>query len=91
MDDPQLTARKVDLCIEHLSEIERLLPLPEGVPGRTDRICALAGSIANEAPHGGIADLARKVRSEAQDPKSRRMWTYIVHLKGALDAVKAPR
>ena len=88
MKDSRLTARKIELCLESLKEIELLLPLPAGIPGRTDRICALATSIANQASHEGIADLARKIRSEATDPDSRRTSTYVGHLKAVLEAAK---
>ncbi len=55
MDDPLIAARKIELCFENLRQIEELMLLPAGVPGRTDQICALAAGGADSTPHGGIA------------------------------------
>jgi hypothetical protein len=89
MDDPRLTARQLELCLESLAEIENLLrSVPPGVPDLGSRIATLARGIEYHAPHGGIADLARKIRSEATDPDSHRMSTYLGHLKAELEAAK---
>ena len=88
MDDPRQTTRNIDSLLAKVKEIEELLSLPAGVPGRTDQICALARAIGYNAPHGGIADLARKVTSEAREPDSRRIGTYLTHLKAEIEEAK---
>ena len=84
MDNLRTTARNVDALLASVKEIEDLLRLPPGVPGRTDKVCALLNGIARLAPHGGIADLARKLSSEVRDVDSRRTNTYLGHLKASL-------
>ena len=88
MDDPRQTISNVNRLLAEVREIAELLPLPPGVPGRTDRICALARSIAYNAPNHVSADLAKKVRSEAREVESRRINTYLSHLKAELEEVK---
>ena len=85
MDD---TARRLKLCADALAELEALIPLPHGVPRRAELIRAMVGSIAYHAPHGGIADLARKLRREASDPDSSKLSTYLGHLRASLEATK---
>jgi hypothetical protein len=80
--------RQVELCFQNLKEIETLLALPNGVPDRAERICAFAYGITVHAPHSGIADLARKMRSEARHPNGHRLSDHLWRLKAELDAVK---
>lgn len=80
--------RKVELCLESLKEIEQLLA-QQHAPGRADRIYELATSIFRQAPHPAIGDLARRVRSEAEEQNSRRLATYLRYLRDELEAVKA--
>lgn len=89
MDDPRQTARNIDALLAKVSEIEELLSLPASVHGRADRISGIAYGIASNAPNRSIADLARKVTSEAREPDSRRIGTYLTHLRAELEAAKA--
>jgi len=84
MDDPRKAPRNLDDLLAKVREIDELLRLPPGVPGRADRICALASEIAYLAPGRGIADLAKKVLSEAREPDSQRIDNYLSHLKAEL-------
>jgi len=88
MDDPRRTVNHIDDLLTSVKEIEELLSLPPGWPGRTDRIFALASSVSSIAPNQYTADLARKVRSEARDDDSRRIRTYLAHLRGELEQLR---
>ena len=54
----------LDELLARLKEMEELLQFP-GVAGHVVRATQLATSIAREAPHGRIANLAMRVISEA--------------------------
>jgi hypothetical protein len=55
----------LDDLLARLKEMEELLQFP-GVAGHVMRATKLALSIAREAPHGRVANLAMRVISEAQ-------------------------
>jgi hypothetical protein len=87
--------------LARLKEMEELLQFP-GVPGHVARATQLAMSIAREAPHGRIANLAMRVISEAQamregplplKPDRTRLNTALWRLRLALQEASsgAPR
>ncbi len=89
IDEPTVhTASNIDDLLAKVAEIKALLPLPDGVPGRTDQICTLAKSISRKAPNASIADLARKVASEARDAESSKISTYLSHLTAELEEAR---
>ena len=88
MDDPCQALRNVEDLLAEIREIDEPLQLRPGVHGRTDRICVRAHRITYNASDHGIADLARKAPSEAQEPHSRRIDTYLAHLKVGLERAK---
>jgi hypothetical protein len=85
--DPRLMARQLELCSEKLREIERLVEsnLP-GVRNTRRRVAALATALERSAPHGGIADLARKVAVKPRIRAAGAWDTYLWHLKAELEA-----
>jgi hypothetical protein len=56
------TDKRVEAPLETLAEIERLLRLPL-IPGQLERANRLAVSIARDAPHGRVANLAMQLMS----------------------------
>jgi hypothetical protein len=89
MDDQRQAPRNIDALLAKVREIEELLPRPGVVD--TDRICVLARGIAYLAPGRGIADLAKKVLSEAGEPDCGRIRTYLSHLKAELEVSRKGR